>query len=129
MRDPKEAAIELLEARGQRDAARVLERCKITMRQLERQPERLGKAGPLAEVLIHAPKELEACVHGSSMPESSWSGHIEQALRDAAERDDFGFLVIQWVGTGPERPELNRPPKRAGSVPGRRAGRSLNGEE
>jgi hypothetical protein len=124
MRDPKETAIELLESRGQRDAARVLERCKISLRQLDRKPERLGTGGPLAEVMIHAPHELAACVLGSHMPEADWSNHIEQALRDAAEKEDVGVLVIQWVESGPDRPDVTAPAKKRTNwdTPGRSAG-------
>jgi hypothetical protein len=125
MRDPKDAAIELLDNRGHRDAARVLERCKITLRQLERKPTRLGEGPPLAEMLIHAPTELATVVLGSANPvESQWSGQIEQALRDAAERDDVALLVIQWVETGKDRPQTVKPPPRrsSGETPGRGAG-------
>ena len=126
MRDPKDAAIELLDNRGQRDAARVLERCNITLRQLERKPTRLGEGPPLAEMLIHAPDELASVVLGSANPvESQWSGQIEQALRDAAERDDVALLVIQWVETGGERPpsQVKPLPRRSrGETPGRGAG-------
>jgi hypothetical protein len=125
MRDPKESAIELLETRGQRDAARVLERCNITLRQLERRPTRLGEGPPLAEVLIHPPKELADSILGGSMPESDWSNQIERALREAAERDDFGILVIQWVGAKPQTPAGDAPPAKRyaqGGLPGREAG-------
>jgi hypothetical protein len=127
IRDPKEAAIELLLQRGQRDAARVLERCSITMRQLDRRPERLGEGLPLAEVLIHAPKELAACVHGSSMPEADWSNQIERAFREAAERNAYGALVIQWVGTSPAAPPAaggtsKQNSGQSGHTPGRSAG-------
>jgi hypothetical protein len=58
------------------------------------------------------------------MPEADWSNQIERALRDAAERDDFGVLVIQWVQTGLERPQTETRPKRGGAEsPGRAAGR------
>jgi hypothetical protein len=122
MRDPKESAIELLQERGMRDAARVLERCKITLRQLDRRSERLGASLPLADVQIHAPKDLADCVLGSSMPEADWSNQIERALRDSAERDDLGVLVIQWVETEPSPPRVSEPRKSSGFTPGRQAG-------
>ena len=125
MRDPKDAAIEILDSRGQRDAARVLERCAVTIRQLDRKPSRLGEGPPLVEMLIHAPHELASVVLGGSNPESDWSNRIERALRDAAERDEVGVLVIQWVETGPDSPRVEPPPparRPSGGTPGRGAG-------
>lgn len=132
MRDPKDSAIELLEARGQRDAARILERCNISIRQLDRKPTRLGEGPPLVEMLIHAPKELAGVVHGdapSGGSQSDWGNRIERALRDAAERDDVGVLVIQWVetgapnaGPGAATPGPAAPRRSSGGTPGRGAG-------
>jgi hypothetical protein len=125
MQDPKDSAIELLDNRGQRDAARILERCHITMRQLDRKPTRLGEGPPLAEVLIHAPRDLAAMVISEgNQVETRWSGQIEQALRDAAERDAMALLVIQWVETGgdPQTQGESRTRRRDAGIPGRGAG-------
>jgi hypothetical protein len=119
MQDPRLPAAHLLEHRGQRDAAGVLARCRISLRHVDpiRTPGRDAHAE--ADVIIAAPHELASCVLEGRPPQSGWGHQIEQALRDSA-REHYRVRSIQWVEHDPDAGPYSG---RHGGEPGRSAGK------